>query len=113
MTTALLVPVISIIVAICRDDDLGGPPPCDSGITGIQDDPNILTNILYGHYDWVGGPPNLNQCKVQVWVVWGGIFTQKKVGSERSAWDALYANLKLTHLNPKLSTLEAKRAHKL
>ena len=33
-------------------------PPCNSGIIGIQKDPNIILLIPYCHYYWVGGPPN-------------------------------------------------------
>ena len=34
------------------------PPPCNSGIIGIQEDPNIVTSIPYSRYYRVGGPPN-------------------------------------------------------
>ena len=35
------------------------PPPCNSGIIMIQEDPNIIPIIPYSHYYWVGGPPNI------------------------------------------------------
>ena len=38
---------------------LGGPPPCTSGIIGIQWDPNIILIVPYSHYYRVGGPPNM------------------------------------------------------
>ena len=33
------------------------PPPCNSGIIGIEEGPNIIPIIPYSHYYWVG-PPN-------------------------------------------------------
>ena len=33
---------------------LGGPPPCNSGIIRISEDPNIIPIIPYSHYYWVG-----------------------------------------------------------
>ena len=36
------------------------PPPSNSGIIGILEDPNIILIILYSHYYRVGGPPT--QC---------------------------------------------------
>ena len=49
------------------------PPPCSSGMVGIQEDPNVIITILYSHYYWVGGhlmydinfPTNLNSEGVQ------------------------------------------------
>ena len=35
------------------------PPPCNSGIIGIYEDPNIVTSIPYSHYYRVGGPPKV------------------------------------------------------
>ena len=40
---------------------LGGPPPCNSDIIRIYEDPNIIPIIPYSHYYWVGGPPNICQ----------------------------------------------------
>ena len=37
----------------------GPPPPCNSGIIGISEAPNIIPIIPYNHYYWVGGPPKL------------------------------------------------------
>ena len=39
---------------------LGGPPPCHTGIIGIEEDPNTILSITYSHYYWVVGPPNSN-----------------------------------------------------
>ena len=36
---------------------LGGPPPCNSGIIGIQKDANIILSIPYIHYYRVEGVP--------------------------------------------------------
>ena len=33
-------------------------PPCNSGIVGMSEDPNIILSIPESHYYWVGGPPN-------------------------------------------------------
>ena len=35
------------------------PPPCNSGIIRIEEDPNIIPIIPYSHYYWVGGPPKI------------------------------------------------------
>ena len=35
---------------------LGGRPPCNSGMVGLQQDPNIILNIPYSHYYCVRGP---------------------------------------------------------
>ena len=35
------------------------PLPCNSGILGINEDPNIVLIIPDSHYDRVGGPPKL------------------------------------------------------
>ena len=37
----------------------GRHSPCNSGIIGIKEDPNIVRIIHYGHYYWVGGAPKL------------------------------------------------------
>ena len=36
------------------------PPPCNSGIIGIYEDPNDnqVKFIPYSQYGWAGGPPN-------------------------------------------------------
>ena len=34
------------------------PPPWNSGITGISEDPNIILVVPYSHYYRVGGPLN-------------------------------------------------------
>ena len=39
------------------------PPPCNSGIIGIKEDPNIILIIHYSHYYWVGGPLKAARCK--------------------------------------------------
>ena len=38
---------------------LGDPPPCNSDVRGIEEDPNIILIIPYSHYYRVGGPPNM------------------------------------------------------
>ena len=40
---------------MCHED----PPPCNSGITGIQEDPDIILTLPYSHYYRGGGPPNV------------------------------------------------------
>ena len=35
------------------------PPHCDSGIIGIEEDPNIALIIPASHYYWVGGTPKV------------------------------------------------------
>ena len=48
------------------------PPPCNSGIIRILEDPNIIPIIPYSHYYWVGGPPKAYYMGVySVIRVWG------------------------------------------
>ena len=30
------------------------PPPCNSGMLELEEDPNMITNILDSHHYWVG-----------------------------------------------------------
>ena len=41
------------------------PPPCNSGMRRISEDPDRIPIIPYSHYYWVGGPPKL--CK-ELWI---------------------------------------------
>ena len=38
---------------------LEDPPPCNSGIIRIYEDPNMIPIIPYSHYYWVGVPPKV------------------------------------------------------
>ena len=42
------------------------PPPCNSGIIGIYEDPNMILIIPYSHYYRVGGPPKLSASAIDV-----------------------------------------------
>ena len=50
----------------------GGPPPYNSGITGIQEDPNIITAIPGCHYYSLGGSeqPLLNRPNTEACGLW-------------------------------------------
>ena len=48
----LLLGTMTIIVLWLVYDD---PPPCNSGMIGMEVDPNIIRIIHNSHYYWVGG----------------------------------------------------------
>ena len=45
-TKVLGVKVVPSLNDVPQED----PPPCNSGIVGIEEDPNIIPIIHYGHY---------------------------------------------------------------
>ena len=45
----------SKLLASVADRVQGGPPPCNSDMKEIEEDPNIILIVPYSHYYWVGG----------------------------------------------------------
>ena len=43
------------------------PPPCNSGIMGIEEDPNIITVLPYSHYCWVKDPSSFHPFTTMIW----------------------------------------------
>ena len=38
-----------------NSNGLGGPPYCNSGIIGVEEDPDIITSVPHSHHYRVGG----------------------------------------------------------
>ena len=47
-------------ISISEEDPPTPPPPCNSGIIGIEEEPNIILTIPYSHYYRMGGPPKVS-----------------------------------------------------
>ena len=60
---------------------LGGPPPCNSGIIRIYEDPNIIRIIPYSHYYRVGGPFDIFElsraCSQNYRLLWASVSTAR------------------------------------